>query len=392
MHDEFQAIYARLLSIRGFKDFLSSYNQDENTEKPIVAMLSKFKEYRNNTTPLSQEERYLLDFLEQTMFEDCYRHNSNLLYYINDSLNIGEDILNEFREDWMSSRTNRYAFKDKENQTYKTITETFKMEEYSDNGLIYKYANAYHPLIYSTIGRALNNGGYYLDGIPFIIKGLRYALNPSKPYWHSPFGVFGCVECLWEFVRLLSIDTLKNKFGSSYKPLMELLFLYLSRAITICEIKRMPQGRDFYRNRGFLLRNHYSIYQVIFMDCGFFASNMDIQFISDNYLGYQLCSKLGGPGVGADLLNDSRKMYQYGSLNYLSEDNGYKDIEDATWLELVERGRLRADKVAEYLLDKYEKITMKIEPSLSQMVAYILKRRQNYPTGYDWKEDNEDNI
>lgn len=151
----------------------------------------------------------------------------------------------------------------------------------------------------------------------------------------------------------------------------------------------MPQGRDFYRNRGDLLRSHYSIYMAIFMDCGFFASNMDIQFISDNYLGYRLCSALGEPGLGADLLNDSRKMYQYGSLNYLNEDNGYKEIEDASWLELVERGRIRADKVAEYLLGKYDEITLKIEPSLNLMVADILIFHQNYPTRYDWHANNE---
>lgn len=388
MDEQFKTIYSRLLSVSGFAEFAQSYNPEPSSEKPIIAMLSKFREYRNNTHPLCQEEIYLLDFLQQQLFEYCYSHNSKLLYFIDDTKTIGDEILNEFRTDWEANKTNRYAFKDKEIQTYKTITETFLMNEYSDNGLISKYSDAYHPLIYSTIGRALNNGGYYLEGIPFIIKGLKYALNLSKPFWHSPFGVFGCVECLWEFIRLLSIDTLKNKYDNSYKPLMELLFLYLSRAIAICEVKRMSQGKDFYRNRGDLLRNHYSIYMAIFMDCGFFASNMDIQFISDNYLGYRLCSALGEPGLGADLLNDSRKMYQYGSLNYLNEDNGYKVIEDASWLELVERGRMRADKVAEYLLGKYDEITLKIEPSLNLMVADILKLHQNNPTRYDWHTNN----
>lgn len=389
MDEQFKTIYSRLLSVSGFAEFAQSYNPEPSSEKPIIATLSKFREYRNNTHPLCQEEIYLLDFLQQQLFEYCYSHNSKLLYFIDDTKTIGDEILNEFRTDWEANKTNRYAFKDKEIQTYKTITETFKMEEHSDNGLIYKYTDAYHPLIYSTIGRALNNGGYYLDGVPFIIKGLRYALNPTKPFWHSPYGVFGCVECLWEFIRLLSIDTLKNKYDNSYKPLMELLFLYLSRAIALCEVKRMPQGRDFYRNRGDLLRNHYSIYMAIFMDCGFFATNMDIQFISDNYLGYLLCSALGEPGLGADLLNDSRKMYQYDSLNYLNEDNGYKEIEDASWLELVERGRIRADKVAEYLLGKYDEITLKIEPSLNLMVADILKLHQNNPTRHDWHTNNE---
>ena len=77
------------------------------------------------------------------------------------------------------------------------------------------------------------------------------------------------------------------------------------------------------------------------------------------------------------------------SLNYLNEDNGYKEIEDASWLELVERGRIRADKVAEYLLGKYDEITLKIEPSLNLMVADILKLHQNNPTRYDWHTNNE---
>lgn len=388
MDEQFRVLYSRLLSIKGFAGFAQSYKPEQTTDKPIIAMLSKFREYRNKTNPLCQEEIYLIDFLQQQLFEYCYKHNSKLLYFIDDNKNIGDEILNEFRTDWVKRKTNRYAFKDKEIQTYKTITETFMMEEYSDNGIIEKYTDSYHPLIYSTIGRALINGGYYFEGVPFIVKGLRYALNPSNPYWHSPYGIFGCVECLWEFIRLLSIDTIKNKFDNSYKPLMELLFLYLSRAIAICEVKRMAQGRDFYKNRADLLRNHYSIFMCIFMDYGFFATNMDIQFISDYFLGYKLCSKLGEPGLGADLLNDSKKMYQYGSLNYLNEDNGYKDIEDATWLQLVDRGKYRADLVAENLLNRLSDIVINVD-DLSEMIAEILNTHHNSPKRYNWHSDTE---
>lgn len=49
------------------------------------------------------------------------------------------------------------------------------------------------------------------------------------------------------------------------------------------------------------------------------------------------------------------KMYEYGSLTYLNDENGYKYIEDATWMEIVNRAQKRSQIVAQCLFDEAEK-------------------------------------
>lgn len=381
---DLMALHLRLLNIDGFVQYARNFKPKSCPD--IITILTKFKEHRSKTNPFCQEELYILDLIQQQLLEYCYKHNSKLLYYINDSNNIGDEILNEFKVDWDAQKTGRFSFLDNEIQTYQTITEVYQVEEYIDNGIIKKYTDSFHPLIYSTIGRALNNGGYYYEGLAFIKKGLKYAINPTKPFWHSPYGTFGCVECLWEFVRLISPNTIKSNFEPTYKPLMELLFLYISRAIAMCEIKKMPQGGDFYRNRSYLLRNHGDVYRLIFTDCGIPFVDMDVQYISDNYLGFKIFAKHGLIGPSIDLLNDSLKMYQYGSLKWLNEDAGYLD-EDPTWLQFVEIGKQRADEVAECLLNKFEKYVM-VNDYLDSMADEILKTRLNMAIKYDWHSSN----
>ena len=48
-------------------------------------------------------------------------------------------------------------------------------------------------------------------------------------------------------------------------------------------------------------------------------------------------------------------MYEYGSLTYLNDENGYKYIEDATWMEIVIRAQKRSQIVAHCLFDEAEK-------------------------------------
>ena len=309
MDEELQSLISRLQGICGFNEFMITYKPENNGEKPIIAMLSKFREHRNNTMPLSKEEIWLLDFLQNKAIEICHRLNSNRLYYLDESQIIGEDVLSEFRDDWENARTSRFAFKDKEKQTYLSWTETFLLKEYEDNGITRKYQDCYHPAIYSKIGRALINGGHYTDGVPFLIRGIRYATNRSNPFWHTPHGVFGCAYCLWEFIRLLSIKTIKAKYNTYYLPLMKLLYLYLSRGITLARVKKLGQAIDFYRNRADLVRldTKGRPFMSIFAECGFFAANMDIQFISDCYLGFKWCGELGSPELGEQMLWDSKK-------------------------------------------------------------------------------------
>lgn len=365
MDNKFQAITNQLLGISGFHDFMQSYNPRKSEEKPISLLIANFRNFREEKKqPLSQAEVFLLEKIESQLFEWCYQHHSNKLYHLDKSQTIGDDIMDNFREDWELSKSSRISFVDKEKQTYKTWTEFIMYEEHKDDGLILKYKDAYHPLIYSTLGRAIIASGNFSVGVPFIVNGFHYANNPFNPFWHSAYGVMGCAECMWEFIRLLSIDTIKNEFEEYYIKLFKLLFLYLSRSIALCEIENLVQGINCYKNRANLLRDNSTIFMSIFANSKFVFTIMDIQFISDYYCAYQLCCKCKVPYLGSEFLNDSLKMYRYGNLSYLNEDGGYQIIEDQNWLELVERGRIRANIVAENLITEMQEGKLKIPPHI----------------------------
>jgi hypothetical protein len=100
----------------------------------------------------------------------------------------------------------------------------------------------------------------------------------------------------------------------------------------------------------------------IFCDYGFVA-NMDIQFISDNALGYELCGRLGAATVGADLRRFAFTMY-----------DDYKEIEDAPFNEIVERGKFRSNTVAEKIIAEIEAGTLCIPSvTLAEIQAYLSK-------------------
>lgn len=361
----FQPVAEKLVGIEGFIEFISTFDFERTYDQDtIIAMLSAFRKYRNNICPLSQEESTLLDSVQQ-QYELLKRQihiDSNKLFDFDNSRTIGDDIVQEFRNDWEAAKSTRKTVYSKNNSMFKSWKDGFIVEEYIDNGIILKYLDSCHPLIYSTLGRALILGGHSKEGVPLLFKGLAYALNPNNPYWHSSYGIFGCVECLWEVIRLWRTQS-NDGIWSKYETVFyKFLFLYLSRAIVLCEIQGDLKGVDFYRNRAFLLKDNGNIYMPIFCDYGFVA-NMDIQFISDNALGYELCGRLGAATVGADLRRFAFTMY-----------DDYKEIEDAPFNEIVERGKFRSNTVAEKIIAEIEAGTLCIPSvTLAEIQAYLSK-------------------
>ena len=84
-----------------------------------------------------------------------------------------------------------------------------------------------------------------------------------------------------------------------------------------------------------------------------FGINPDIQFMSDKAYAHELSEEVGLGIVTHQAFWDSFKMYQHGSL-IPNSSGGYKDIEDATYQELIERGRVRSFMIAENFYQKYQ--------------------------------------
>lgn len=387
MNFQLQAIIQELTSIMGFEDFFQHHVSSMDETQSIENMLSSFREYRmEKSQPLSEEETNILNHLQSKMLEMCYIQNGRRLFYINDNLNLDQNVIDEFRDDWERAKTDRYSWKLRDRQSYKTVQESFLLKEISNNGIIEEYTGSEHPLICQMIGSSLINGGYIRKGLPFLYKGVLYANNPNNRYWHSMYGVFGCALSIWEFVRLYGLKKFKDKYYDHYKKLVKLLYLYLSRSIAFSEVKEAPQGHDFYRNRADFQRDNYSIMMSIFMESGIIA-DMEIQYLADCYRAFWLCSRLGEPGLGEQALWDSHKMYKYGSLNYFNEDNGAKDREDDTWFQLVDRGTDRANLVAENILSDYIVGNIWIpEYIFEEMFVEIMNQQPDAPKMYEWHD------
>lgn len=386
MNWQYKAIINRLMSLRGFNNFFIRYVQNESIENNIENMIAKYREYcASNSISHTESEDFLIEEIKDRLLEISYRENKNLLFYLSERRNIDGKEIDKFRVAWEDAKTGRFSFKLRDRQTYKTVKEYFYLHEYEDNEILEAYRNSRHPLITQIIGSSFVNGGFYSKGVPLIIKGALLANNPNNPYWHSMYGMFGCTLSLWEFIRLYGLSKYKEKYDSHYKNLVKLLYLYLSRSIAICETKTAAHGHDFYRNRADLQRDNYTIMMAIFADYDFFATNMDIQFMADCQLAFMLCSKCGVPNIAEQSYWDSFKMYRYSSLSYFNEDNGIKEIEDDTFFELVERGRVRANIVAEKILEEYIIGKIRIpEYIFEEMFVDIMNNNPDSPEDIVW--------
>lgn len=78
----------------------------------------------------------------------------------NPYLKLEEYDLEDFIEEWKSRRTGQRKYTDEQSQRYKSYRESWLYEVYTyDKAFLEKYEHAAHPLIQSTIGKALIASG-----------------------------------------------------------------------------------------------------------------------------------------------------------------------------------------------------------------------------------------
>ena len=211
-------------------------------------------------------------------------------------------------------------------------------------------------MIQSTIGKALIAGGEQ-RGIGYLFNALTKAVVMPNIYWHNERAIIGYVESIWEIIRLSKLAHISGNEEGIDEPLifcklLRLLFLYMSRYIELNPNK--IKTADVYSNRAELFYFFPTEMQSLFMGSSFIVIP-DLQFSSDKFLAYrtasQTCPELVS-GFYIQCLWDSKKMYQYGNLNYPTIDGGYTVIEDAGWMEIVERCRMRSRIVAQQIYKK----------------------------------------
>lgn len=309
----------------------------------------------------------------------------------NPYLKLDEDDLEDFIKEWESKRTGQRKYTDEQSRRYKSYRESWLYEVYTyDEAFLEKYKHAAHPLIQSTIGKALIAGGEH-RGIGYLFNALTRAVVMPNIYWQNERAIIGYIESIWEIIRLSKLAHISGNEKGIDEPLilcklLRLLFLYMSRYIELNPHK--IKTADVYSNRAELFYFFRTEMQSLFMDCGFPFVIPDLQFSSDKFLAYRTASQTC-PELVSDFymqcLWDSKKMYQYGNLNYPTIDGGYTVIEDAGWMEIVERCRMRSRVVAQQIYDND-----------SQGNIYLTKRQIEYlflhvsAAGVDLHKDMKD--
>ena len=273
-------------------------------------------------------------------------------------LKLNEYDLEDFIKEWESRETGQRKYSNEQSKRYKSYTECwlYKVHTY-DDFFLERYKHAAHPLVQSTIGKALINSGEH-RGIGYLFNALTRAVVMPNMYWHNERAIIGYIEAIWEIIRLCKLAKINGNEERLNEPhlfykLLRLLFLYMSRYIELNsnDIKTA----DIYTNRAELFYFFPTIMQSLFCNYGFPAIIPDLQFSSDKYLAFETASRTCSEFMSVfyeQCLWDAMKMYKYGNLNYFTIDGGYTEIEDASFMDIVKRCRIRSRIVAQHIFDE----------------------------------------
>lgn len=345
-----------LFSIPEFEVFYKNYSQEKTIEgkNGLYLLIESFRENVSQKRMLSEEEGILLKHIIECAENEIYENSALKISIVNKVKKNNEDFLKEFQADFQAIKTEDLFFEQINKEKYKTVKEYISLHGVDGKGLseLYeKYKDFNHPYIYDLISEPLIQARNFSNGITVLKKSLKYALRYPNYFWHSLRGVDACASSLYRIQFLLGYDGFKEieKSIKNFEiKLLKLIFLYLSRVIYMSEDNLL--AIDAYSNRARIVRD----YKYQFM--GIFGIGVipDIQYISDKYLAYTTATKnnlVGQPFT--QLMWDSMKMYRHGS-HIPNSSGGYQETEDATWMELVQRGHFRSVNLAEKILSEFE--------------------------------------
>ena len=319
------------------------------------------------------------------MYEQVREESDFGMHCISESIQVDDnELLKQYAEDTKGLFSEGWVFKKAAHQHYKTITEEIAYKEVNFNSIIDKYIECDHPYICSQIASAYLNAKIYDVGLVFLQKALTHVFSYPNIYWHNPRALYGCVDALFEFQFLLGrqgMDSLDARIKGGTSTILKCLYLYLSRAISMGDSEleeynpqRIPITKaakiDYLCNRANLVYDYREYFNYLFG----IGVNPEIQFLSDKATAYYLSLEYGLGAIYQDAYNDALKMYRYGSL-VPNNSGGYKEIEDATFVDLIQRGQIRANDYAQQLYEEYSNGGFFISRSdLADCIAYIKER------------------
>jgi len=354
-----------LFSISEYQTFYSEYSSKYSIKckDDFYILIDKFREYLSSRREITEDENILLKHVIECSENEFYKNNEESIFFINKIKAPNEYFLEEFNKEFSDTVTDELFFEEINKGKYKTVTENIAL--YGVDGkklseLYIKYKDFNHPYIYDNISEPIIQAKNFSNGIPILKKSLKYAFRYPNPFWHSIAGIDACASSLYRIQFLLGRDGLvemSKNIECFESKILKLIFLYLSRVIYMSEANII--SIDAYSNRARIVRD----YNYQFMNIFGIGVNPDIQYISDKYLAYTTAIKhnlVGPPYI--QFMWDSMKMYQHGS-HIPNSFGGYKEIEDATWMQLVQRGHIRSINLSKIILSEFENYQLNLTNS-----------------------------
>ena len=372
--------------IEQFSDFvsqvpgLSNYIESKGHPNDIRALIESYRaDLKDKGALTPQLDLMLKILLEKWSFIE--EHSPKGIFHVNPHLAVDDScILEEFFKD-TRDKVRGVSFEDAKNQPYIGIKEKIVRQQVDYSEIYEKYLDCDHPYICAQIACAYINAKQYDVGLVFLQKALVHVFAAPNIYWHNQLAVQGCVDALYELQYQLGpigMDQLTEVLPGGRYFILRCLYLLLSRAIYMngdgegeFDGVHVPQSViskiNYYSLRADLVLHYRTDFVIIFG----IGVNPDIQFMSDKAYANAVAEQYGLGIMTKSAYDDSLKMYRYGSLRP-NDTGGYAEIEDATWDELIERGRIRSQAFANSLYEEYLQGKFVVSHSvLADVIGYL---------------------
>lgn len=313
----------------------------------------------------------LLKQLGTCLEEQAKSHPLWEITSIDKSKCIDDSYVEDFIHEEKRYESGKYRFQELQSP-YKTIKFSLALKDIPSNAvkeLTYKYGSHEHPYILSDIANCYILSGDFISAFPLLYRSAKQLGNYPNTFWNSEYGIIGAANTFRHLVAMardvVSIET--------YLKLLKLYYLYLSRLVRVVKDKLCQQSG--YVNRAVLDLDPY-VFSILPI-----GINPELLYISDMYYAHY-CNELAvqvSSASGCRYDMQSLKYYQHASL-WPNSTGGYVEIEDKTYIEIVEQKNQQADSVAYGYLDEIKSGVIAIERKELNSLFQILEKesRNNY--------------
>jgi len=284
----------------------------------------------------------------------------------NNNASICDEIIGPFLQGFEKCKIGQYNAEKPVGQPYRSkelkdiiiATDPYKINE-----LYEKYERFDHPYIYSTIAGIYLKSEDIITGTSILLKAFRHTENIDSYFWHSEYGVAGQVHALMHLQEILGYKGMaevdNNESLNFLASMIMKIFIYLTRYI--CSDWSVYVKSEMYRHRA-EMNLCYSMFYTPMFGIGI---NPEIHYISDMKSAYDIIPDDGPKDFYRQCYLDSLKFYRHGSL-VPNLTGGYKEIEEIGYDELVLKGKIRSEYIANNQIDKLKsgRYTIKYETYL----------------------------